>query len=603
MPVDRKLVAVVMADVVGYSRLMERDESGTHARLRELRELLVSKAATLGGRLVKTAGDGFLLEFHSATAALRWAIDVQRELARRSAGVPDDAKLQLRIGINLGDIIVEGDDIIGDGVNVAARLESIAEPGGICVASAIWEQVHEDLGVEFVDGGEQYVKNISKPVHVYRVSVGDGARAAAGAHRLPPAWRVWLMRRRGVVVAAVVVLALVAVGVGLLGTRDMPVDDASLSIRVPAFAAPAGDARLASLADALGADLARVLADTMRDARIVREGDARYVVDGDVKRSGDEIALTLRLFVGADRKLAGSERVAVTLADAESDRSRLVSRALIETRDLVDVAEVRRVLARKHPSSTPRELSANAAWLTGQNTVASIHEARMLYDEALRRDPTFVGALTGRAGTYLSEFWADFTADRESLVTAMERDTLAALALEPRDAAAWFMRASVLTLQGRFDAAFGAIERARSIDPSRYFAQWTLLHVYTGRADEALRVVERQAAAVGGQQDPWFRMLRCDASIHLGRYAEAIADCERATGGVTHYWIWLDLAAAYGQSGDLDKAAKAKDELMRRVPTFTISRMVAKRISSNPVYERSMREHFYPGLRKAGVPE
>jgi adenylate cyclase len=260
MPPNRKLVAVVMADVVGYSRLMGRDESGTHARLRELRERIVSKAHALGGRLVKTAGDGFLLEFASATAALRWAIDVQRELAARNAGVADDAKLELRIGINLGDIIVEGDDIIGDGVNVAARLESIAEPGGICVASAIWEQVHEDLGVEFVDGGEQYVKNISKPVHVYRVSVADGARAAAVVRRLPSAWRTWLMRRRGAVAAAVVVSALVAAVAGLLATRDTPVDDGSLSIRVGAFAAPAGDAQLASLAEALGADLARACA-------------------------------------------------------------------------------------------------------------------------------------------------------------------------------------------------------------------------------------------------------------------------------------------------------------------------------------------------------
>ena len=603
MAIDRKLVAVVMADVVGYSRLMERDESGTHARLRELREFIVSKAAALGGRLVKTAGDGFLLEFHSATAALRWAIDVQRQLAVRSAGVEDDAKLELRIGINLGDIIVEGDDIIGDGVNIAARLESIADPGGICVASAIWEQVHEDLGVDFVDGGEQYVKNISKPVHVYRVSVGDGASAAAGTRRLPPAWRLWLMRRRGAIVAAVFLLALLAAGVGLLATRETSVDDTPLSIRFAPFVAPPGDAKLASLAEALGADLARALADRMRDARIVREGTARYVVDGDVGRSGDDVAVTVRLVVASERKQVGNERVAIALADVEADRSRLVGRVLYATRDLLNVAETRRVLALKHPPSTPRELSVKAAWLTAQNTVASTREARTLYDEALRRDPTFVDALTGRGKTYLDEFWIDYTADREALVTAIERDAFAALALEPRDAFAWFLRASVLTLQGRTDAAFDANDRARSIDPSWYFAQRVLLHVYTGRAVEALRVLEQREAAVGGQGDTWFRMLRCDAYVHLGRYAEAIADCERAAAGETHYWLWLDLAAAYGQSGDLDKAAKAKDELLRRAPTFTISRLVAKRISPHPAYERSMREHFYPGLRNAGVPE
>jgi class 3 adenylate cyclase/tetratricopeptide (TPR) repeat protein len=601
MAVDRKLVAVAMADVVGYSRLMESDESGTHSRLRELRELIVSKAAALRGRLVKIAGDGFLLEFVSATAAVRWAIDVQRELAARNAGVANDTKLELRIGINLGDIIVEGDDIIGDGVNVAARLESLAEPGGICVASAIWEQVREDLGVEFVDAGEQFVKNISKPVHVYRVSVGDGATPGVGHRKLLPAWRMWLRRRRGSIAAGVVALGLVAAGLAMLATRDAPVDDASLSIRVAPFTAPAGDARLGQLADAIGVDLARAMADTMRDAHIVREGDTRYVVEGDVRPSGDEIVVTLRLLDAADRKQLGNERVSMALAEVDSNRERLVSRALLASRDLVDVAEIKRVVALKRPPSTPRELTAKATWLSSQGKVESIHAARKLYDEALRRDSTFVRALTGRAATNLSEFWIDFTADRETLVAALDRDTVAALALEPRDAQAWFLRSSVLMLQGHYEAAFDANDRARAIDPTQFFGQRMLLYVSTGRAQEALKVLEERAALVGGQ-DAWFRFLRCDVYMHLGRYAEALAECERAA-GEQFVLIWLDLAAAYGQTGELEKAAKAKDELLRLVPTFTISRYVAKGISPHPVYLRAVDEHIIPGLRKAGVPE
>ncbi len=159
MPVSRKLVAVVVADVVGYSRLMERDEAGTHERLRALHgDLIAPKIAEHGGRTVKTSGDGMLLEFPSATSALRCAVEIQREMGARNLYVPPDDRIEFRIGINLGDIIVEGDDILGDGVNVAARLETLAEPGGICVASAVWEQVHEDLGVEFVDSGMQHVK-------------------------------------------------------------------------------------------------------------------------------------------------------------------------------------------------------------------------------------------------------------------------------------------------------------------------------------------------------------------------------------------------------------------------------------------------------------
>jgi adenylate cyclase len=172
MTVSRKLVAVVMADVVGYSRLMERDEAGTHARLRELREKFFDpKIAEHGGRIVHTSGDGMLLEFPSATAAMRCAVEVQREMAARNLALALDERIELRVGINLGDIIVDGDDIIGDGVNVAQRLETLAEPGGICVASAVLEQVREDLGVEFTDFGEQRVKNISRPIRVFRVAL------------------------------------------------------------------------------------------------------------------------------------------------------------------------------------------------------------------------------------------------------------------------------------------------------------------------------------------------------------------------------------------------------------------------------------------------
>src|SRR5262245_8631317 len=226
MPVTRKLVAVVMADVVGYSRLMERDEAGTHQRLRALNDdLLTPKIAEHAGRVVHTAGDGMLLEFPSATSALRCAVEIQREMGVRNLYVAPDDRIELRIGINLGDIIVEGQDIIGDGVNVAARLETMAEPGGICVASAIWEQVHEDLGIEFVDAGEQQVKNISKPIHVYRVALGKGAATkttASGSTRARTENHSG--RRRAMLIGgAIAALAVIGIGVWQWLQRPIPV--------------------------------------------------------------------------------------------------------------------------------------------------------------------------------------------------------------------------------------------------------------------------------------------------------------------------------------------------------------------------------------------
>src|SRR5690348_14072254 len=176
---QRRLAAIVSADVAGYSRLMGRDEGGTLAALkRHRRELFDPKIAEYGGRIVKTTGDGLLLEFPSVVDAVRCAVDVQRGMAERNAGVPQDQRITFRIGINVGDIIIDGDDIFGDGVNVAARLEGLAEPGGICVSRAVRDQVLDKLSFAFDDLGPREVKNIARPVEVFRVALGAQGVAA-----------------------------------------------------------------------------------------------------------------------------------------------------------------------------------------------------------------------------------------------------------------------------------------------------------------------------------------------------------------------------------------------------------------------------------------
>ena len=168
--VTRRLAAIVIADVVGYSRLMERDDTGTFARLRTIRDEVTDPAiVSHDGRIVKTTGDGFLAEFPSALAALRASVQIQREMAKRNEGIATDDRIDFRIGINLGDVMADGADIAGDGVNVASRLESLAEPGGICVSGSVREQVHGQMPVTFDDIGEQQVKNIERPIRVFRV--------------------------------------------------------------------------------------------------------------------------------------------------------------------------------------------------------------------------------------------------------------------------------------------------------------------------------------------------------------------------------------------------------------------------------------------------
>src|SRR6266581_927787 len=180
----RRLAAIVSADVVGYSLLMGRDDSATLAGLKaHRRELIDPKIAEYSGRIVKTTGDGLLLEFPSVVDAVRCAVDIQRGMAERNAGVPPEQRIDFRIGINVGDIIIDGDDIFGDGVNVAARLQTLAEPGGICVSRVVRDQVLDKLSFTFEDLGAQQVKNIARPVEVYRVDLGSGASQAATRSR------------------------------------------------------------------------------------------------------------------------------------------------------------------------------------------------------------------------------------------------------------------------------------------------------------------------------------------------------------------------------------------------------------------------------------
>ncbi len=416
MPVVRKLVAVVAADVVGYSRLMEHDESGTHARIRELRERLFDpKVAEHGGRTVKTSGDGMLLEFPSATSALRCAVEVQREMGARNLYVAPDERIELRIGINLGDIIVEGEDIIGDGVNVAARLETLAEPGGICVASAIWEQVHEDLGIDFVDAGEQHVKNISKPIRMYRVALGKGSvaqvRTETPASASSP--RRFGGRRATIAAGAIALLVAVALGVWQLSQRQGPPATVAVagppprSLMIVPFSVPGGEAALEPLAETLGSGVMRALANSLRDAQIVPPGTAaaykgkpldaravghdvnvRYLVEGEVRGAGDDIGVTVRLTDTVLAKQMASEHQSVPRSRLAQDQDLLVARLTSATRLMFGNAEGRRVAAEPLPATDARSLvdRANAVF-TGKD-LATTRAARKLYSEAIDKNPS-----------------------------------------------------------------------------------------------------------------------------------------------------------------------------------------------------------------------
>jgi len=620
---QRRLAAIVSADVAGYSRLMGLDESGTLAALKaHRRELIDPKIAEYGGRTVKTTGDGLLLEFPSVVEAVRCAVDVQRGMAERNAAVPPERLIEFRIGVNLGDIIIDGEDIYGDGVNVAARLQALAEPGEICVSKAVRDQVLDKLSFGFEDLGAQKVKNIARPVEAYRVDLGS--ESLSPRVHVRTRWQ-WLTHGPQRWIAAGALVFAVA-GITWWAHRPAPMAAAlppPLSLLILPFTAPAGDAVLEPLAETLGAEVTRAIANSWRDMKVVppgvaavykgkspdarsagRESGVRYVVEGEVRAAGDEIGVTVVLTDTVQGKQLGSEHRTVDRSRLAQEQGLLAARLAGATRDMLKNANARRIAAEPVSATDARSLVDRGSAIFTFEDLASIRAARKLFREAIDKDPNMVAAWVWHGYMLYAEYWLDFAGGRnEQLLSELDDDSRRALALDDRDIRAWDLRGDALQLRWQFDAALETIDRARGLDPTQE-GRWLLdrmsLLVLMGRSEDALNDFA-EAKAIGAPPDAL--RLACIAYVYLGRFEDAIASCERATVDSTDYWVYLVLTAAYAQTGDLARAEAAKAQMMKRVPDLTISRFLAKQFSNNPRWMEQIRTNVIPGLRKAGVPE
>jgi adenylate cyclase len=626
---QRRLAAIVSADVVGYSLLMGRDDSATLAGLKaHRREVIDPKITEYGGRIVKTTGDGLLLEFPSVVDAVRCAVDVQRGLAERNAGVHPEQRIDFRIGINVGDIIIDGDDIFGDGVNVAARLQMLAEPGGICVSKVVRDQVLDKLSFAFEDLGAQEVKNIARPVEVYRVDLGSGTAQTQGRGRSE--WQR-LARSRDWRWAGAGVLALGLAGVAFWTvpqfwkTAPAPAPPA-MSVAILPFAAPHGDADASRFAEALARDLVTSLGRVegrQGRVRVVsglgvttggngasgarelgRSLNVRYVVEGDVLQGRNGNAVNLRLVDTATGGQVWSERDTLQDADVTTESSASLYNLSARLRSAIVTAEIRRVAALPVSALSARELALRANTMSGDPSLAELIQARKLVDEALRLEPDLEPAFVAGAIITLLENDVDPNPDHDRFVREMDEFTGRAISLDPSDPGAWHMRGLALVYLGRWDAALEANDMRIKLapnDPNSYVNRASILTL-TGRPDEALKFIERALAM--NTPDRWFALrIACEAHLLAGQAPQAIATCEKATGLGPYWFLNLLLAAAYANNSDLEKAAAAKAEVLRAVPGYTISRLRAKRDSNHPEYMKLAEKYWYTGLRKAGFPE
>jgi adenylate cyclase len=410
MPSVRRLTAILAADVAGYSRLMGADEEGTHERLKAHRRALVDpKIAEHHGRIVKTTGDGLLVEFPSVVDAVRCAVDVQRGMVERNAAISVDERIEFRVGINLGDVIVEGEDIFGDGVNIAARLEALAEPGGICVSRVVRDQVRDKLDAGFEDRGEQQVKNIARPVHVYRIPIAENAPARA----------------------------------------PLPLPDKP-SIAVLPFANMSGDPEQEYFADGIVEEITTALSKARwffviaRNSSFTYKGRAvdvkqvsrdlgvRYVLEGSVRRASNRIRITAQLIDAANGAHVWAERYDRELADIFAVQDEITERVVAAIEPELYAAEHFRSQRKPPENLDAWECVIRALSYIGQATRGGNTEAETLCRRAIAIAPGY-----GQAHSLLAwllvrrSVWAGGIGTVLPEATAEART---ALALDERDA-------------------------------------------------------------------------------------------------------------------------------------------------------------------------
>jgi adenylate cyclase len=586
MSETRKIAAILAADVVGFSRLTGADEDRTLARLRALRsDLIDPTVAVHNGRVVKRTGDGLIAEFRSVVDAVRCAIEIQSGMAERNAGVAPDKRIEFRIGVHLGDVVEEADgDLMGDGVNIAARLEGIAEPGGVWLSSAAYEQVRDKVKDAFSDLGEKALKNIARPVRVYAVGVASPSSESA--------------------------------------PRQFAGDEAAAersSIAVLPFANMSGDAEQEYFADGIAEDIITALSKLGQlfviarnssftfKGRNVHVGEVgkslgvRYVLEGSVRKSGARVRVNAQLIDAATGGHLWAERFDRELTDIfavqDDVTTHIVSAlALNLTRD-----DRRSIVAERTDNQEAYDCFLRGRELWWAFSKEANREAERLLRRAAELDPRFAPAFAFLAAALANGYSNGWSEDPAQALDEAEKAAQEAVRLDERYPYALWSLAMTLSWERRLDEALSAAEKAIAFNPN--FADGhgmvgVLLNL-VGRSEEALNSLDRAIAL-----DPYFNSIllyfRAQAAYELGRWPEAVAllkrrilrnpetDASRAL-----------LAACYGQMGLLEEAREAWRELMLINRAYSLE----QRRQVLPYKNPSAFERIAEGLRKAGIRE
>jgi TolB-like protein/class 3 adenylate cyclase/cytochrome c-type biogenesis protein CcmH/NrfG len=602
MPPARRLAAILAADVAGYSRLMGQDEEWTHARLQaHLRELVESKIKEHRGRIVKNTGDGLLAEFASVVDAVRCAVEIQRAMVEREPDVAEERRIRFRIGVNLGDVIVEEHDIFGDGVNVAARLEALAEPGGICISRMVRDQIRDKLSYAFVDQGEQSVKNIARPVRVYawrsEATAGVPTTSVSSATSNPP-----------------------------LATAPR------LSIVVLPFANLSDDREQQYFADAITEDLttdlsrlagmlviSRNTAFTYQGKRvdtkqIGRELCVRYVLEGSVRRSGNRVRVNAQLIDAETDAHLWAERFDGDMSDLFALQDEVTSRIAATLR--IELVRVEASRPTQNPNALDFILRGRAVGLKPGSRETYAEQIR-LFEHALTLEPQSVEAMSLLACALVSRLlnFGSGAAAYEGDLKRAEELTAGALAAAPRDPTAHFAKGQVLRLQGRLEEAISEYETVLASNPN-----WVSVLAIVGRCKIFIGPIEeaipaQELAIRLSPRDPeirfWYFRIG-QAHLFQSRVEQAIPWFEKARHVDPEIpFFHAYLASAYALHGDAQQANVELAEARRldgagnysSIARELLRQSLSQNRGARPEIRALIEATYFAGLREAGMPE
>jgi adenylate cyclase len=613
----RRLMAVMLADVVGYSRMMSRSEDATHLRIECCaRELIEPTIEKYGGRLVRSMGDGLLVEFVSAQDAVRCGLDIQRELTARQADEPE--RIQLRIGINTGDVLVDQRDIYGNSVNIAARLEAMATPGTVCVSQSIYDQTRAQPEFFFADRGKHRVKNIPYPIHVYEVAY----------ERIRVTLLAWLAAHwnRWVVATCIAAIAIASLASALIFREQFWAVARSNTIVVLPFKNVNGNTSDDYLADAFTDDLTTELSrlrrawviasgtaftykDKTNDPRqIGRELNVRYALQGSVRRAGENVLVNAQLIdtdSGTNLWANSFTYETSSLADLQDNITGRIATSLRDEVTKVGVRHEVGTLAGDHNPLDERMRAMAAS--TGYPTPEKFLETRQYAEAGLKADPDNARLLGLLANVLMGDVLNSWNGAGQAEVDRAEAAAKKALSLDPNTTLAHYSLGYVHRLRGDHKAAFDAFNEATKLDPNlaRGYAQAANELVFLGKPQDAIPLVEK--AAKLSPKDPSagvFLWVKGRAYFTLGDYPNAIKALAQSVRIRPNLWFtqaWL--TAAYALDDQHPKARQTLAPLMKNFPQYDLARITA--YYSEDQYQNPMLEaastQLLNGLRKAGL--